>query len=480
MKTVKKGVLIALGAIFGIFVILGVAYAHFEYRYTNRVYPGVTIDMYDVSGMTSQDIQNIYQQKSEPLSKTTLTLSAESNIATFSGTQLGISYNTDLAIKQAMATGRAGSFMSDVIFRLTSFLLTLSEFPSQKIIVKLNSTLLYNSEIIDETLTQFAEQVYVSPIEPQFEFNEQTNRVLTFALGANGKALDRKNGHKMIDEAIKSHRGEQISLQIPINITSPKSKVLDTDNLGIVELLAEGISYYKGSIPGRIHNVALAASRVSGILVAPGEIFSFNEAVGDISAATGYKSAYIIKNGRTILGDGGGVCQVSTTVFRAALNAGLEIVDRTPHSYRVAYYEQGGFKPGLDATVYSPSVDLKIRNNTDNYVLLQSEMDKENYKLTYKIYGRKDGRNVEISDIRILDQTPPPPPLYQEDPTLTAGQINQVDWAASGAKTTFDYKVTKNGEVLGAKTFKSTFQPWQSVYLYGPGTAVPSPEIPQQ
>ncbi|MCR4263596.1 MAG: VanW family protein [Candidatus Roizmanbacteria bacterium] len=480
MKTVKKGVLIALGSIVGICTLVGILYVHFEYRYKNRVYPGVTIDTLSVSGMTGNQIQGIYQEKSAPLSKTSLTLSAERNVATFSGTQLALSYNTDLAARQAMAAGRAGSFVSDSVFRLKSFLMTLPGLTYPQTIVKLNSTFLYNTELVDDALGHFAEQVYIAPVEPQFEFNEETNRVITFALGANGKSLDRKKGYILIDDAIRSRPGEAISLQIPINIVSPKNKVLDTENLGIVELIAEGQSYYKGSIPGRIHNVALAASRVSGILVAPGDVFSFNETVGDISAATGYKSAYIIKNGRTILGDGGGVCQVSTTVFRAALNAGLEIVERTPHSYRVAYYEQGGFKPGLDATVYYPTVDLKFRNNTDHYILIQSEIDKPNYKLTYKIYGKKDGRTVEISDIRILDQTPPPPPLYQEDPTLVTGQINQVDWAAAGAKTAFDYKVTKDGEVLGAKTFQSNFSPWQSVFLYGPGTAVPSPVVPQQ
>src|SRR3989344_205719 len=99
--------------------------------------------------------------------------------------------------------------------------------------------------------------------------------------------------------------------------------------MGIVERIGVGESFFKGSISGRVHNILLASSRISGVLVGPGEVFSFNETVGDISAATGYKSAYVIKNGRTVLGDGGGVCQVSTTLFRAALNAGLEIVERS-------------------------------------------------------------------------------------------------------------------------------------------------------
>ena len=100
------------------------------------------------------------------------------------------------------------------------------------------------------------------------------------------------------------------------------------------------------------------------MLIPPGGTISYNEIVGDISAATGYQPAYIIKDGRTILGDGGGVCQVSTTLFRAGLSAGLPILERHPHAYRVHYYEEGGYKPGLDATVFAPGVDLKMKNDT--------------------------------------------------------------------------------------------------------------------
>ena len=190
--------------------------------------------------------------------------------------------------------------------------------------------------------------------------------------------------------------------------------VLTTDKantFGIKELIGSGTSLFKDSMDSRVYNINLASQRLNGILVAPNETFSFDKALGDISAFTGYKQAYVIANGRTVLGDGGGVCQVSTTFFRALLNAGLPIVERHAHAYRVGYYEEDS-PPGLDATIYSPTVDLKFRNDTGNYILIQSVINLSQDRLTFFLYGKKDGRTVVMTNPVITSQTPPPPPLY--------------------------------------------------------------------
>jgi vancomycin resistance protein YoaR len=185
-----------------------------------------------------------------------------------------------------------------------------------------------------------------------------------------------------------------------------------------------------------------------------------------VSANTGYQQAYIIQNGRTVLGDGGGVCQVSTTLFRAALNTGLPIVERTAHAYRVGYYEQDS-AAGLDATVYSPTVDLKIKNDTPGYILIQTIVDPDSMHLTFNLYGKKDGRVAEVSKPIVYDQTPAPPPRNEDDPTMKKGTTKQVDFAAAGAKAKFSYKVTRSGATLIAQDFYSSYRPWQAVYLVG-------------
>ena len=127
------------------------------------------------------------------------------------------------------------------------------------------------------------------------------------------------------------------------------------------------------------------------------------------------------------MGDGGGVCQVSTTFFRAALNTGLPITERHAHAYRVGYYENDS-GPGLDATIFSPDVDLKIKNDTPGAILIQTEIDKENNLLYFRLYGKKDGRTAEISPVTVTSEQPPLPPLYQDDLTLKKGVTKQINF----------------------------------------------------
>lgn len=185
-----------------------------------------------------------------------------------------------------------------------------------------------------------------------------------------------------------------------------------------------------------------------------------------VSEFTGYQQAYIISGGKTILGDGGGVCQVSTTLFRAILDAGLPITERQAHAYMVGYYEQDS-PPGLDATVYSPSPDLKFKNDTSNSILITARANPRNYSLVFELYGTSDGRVSTISKPAVTDVVPAPDDLYQDDPTLPVGTVKQIDFKAAGAKVTFNYKVTKAGETIYKKTFISNYRPWQAVYLRG-------------
>ena len=300
-------------------------------------------------------------------------------------------------------------------------------------------------------------------------FRYVNGRVEEFAPAENGVVV--KQGelvNLLVSHLVNLEKDGQkeVMVEIPTITAEPAIKTDQVNTLGIKELIGKGESNFSGSIPNRVFNIKKAAANMNGGLVAPGEIFSFNKYVGDISAAGGYKQAYIIKEGRTILGDGGGVCQVSTTLFRAILAAGLPIEERTAHAYRVHFYEEDS-QPGFDATIFTPDVDFKFKNDTPAYILVQTTVDEAKSKLTFELYGTSDGRKVEISKARVWNVTPPPPALYQDDPSILSGQVRQVDWAAWGAKVAFDWKVTRGDEVLQERTFYSNYRPWQAVYLRG-------------
>ena len=233
-------------------------------------------------------------------------------------------------------------------------------------------------------------------------------------------------------------------------------------------MLGKGTSTFWHSSAIRNINITKGSSIVNRILVAPGDTFSFVKSLGEVSLAAGYKQAYIIRQGKTELDVGGGVCQVSTTLFRAMLDAGLNITERKNHAYRVSYYEEDS-KPGFDATVFIPSPDLKFVNDTAHHVLIQSVLDMDNRRLTYEIYGTSDGRKTNITNYRQWDSTPPPPDVWIDDPTLPVGKVVKDEQAIRGLKTAFDWTVTdKDGNILHQKTFQSNFAAWAAVYRRGP------------
>jgi len=323
-------------------------------------------------------------------------------------------------------------------------------------------------ERIKEKVIQIAEQINLPPQNALFEF--KSNRLAVFRQAKEGRQLDSFQAAVLIKEGLEKlivpNSQKELVIILPVTTVAPKITNQNANDLGINTKLGRGISYFRGSSKNRMANIDLAANRLNGVLIAPEETFSFNETLGEISAETGYKQAYIIKEGKTILGAGGGVCQTSTTFFRAALNAGLPILERQAHAYRVYYYEQES-KLGLDATVYAPHPDLKIKNDTPAYLLLQTQFFPKEYKLIFDFYGTDDGRQVKISNFEVWGIAPPPPPLYIDAPDLPKGEIEQTEHASSGAKAKFDWQVTRQGEILHQKTFYSSYRPWQAVYLRG-------------
>lgn len=330
----------------------------------------------------------------------------------------------------------------------------------------------FDDQAVNDLAEKISSDINRDPQNPKFNFD--SGKVTEFQPAHDGIKFDQEAFRAAlanIFEQIENNDSKTYSLAIPVARTPPEVTTDKVNNLGIKELIGRGTSTYYHSIPSRVYNITLAASRINGTLVAPGDTFSFNDTLGDVSAFTGYQQAYIISGGKTILGDGGGVCQVSTTLFRATINAGLPITERAAHAYRVGYYEQNS-PPGLDATVYGPSPDLKFVNNTPGYILVEAQADTRHYSLVFELYGTADGRVATITRPVVTNITPALPTVYQDDPTLPLGTLKQTDFSAAGATVTFNYLVTRSGETIYQKTFISNYRPWAAVYLRGTGPAI--------
>lgn len=441
----------------GLFLI-SLVLVYFQAAYQSKIYQGIYVDNIYLGDKTKEEVVKIFEEKNSIIKKHKFQFSFEDVYATASAEKLNIGYNSSLLADQVFSVGRSGNV-------ITNFYLILSSYLNGTYLV---SSYTYSFDELWEVIKPINERVHREPVNALF--NVSKNRVVAFRQSSEGRVIDSESLENSLQSRIsqlaKLENAEVFDIKIPIKIIEPETTTEKANDLGIVEVIGEGKSYFAHSISNRIFNITLASSRINGILVAPKEVFSFNKAIGDISKFTGYKEAYVIKSGKTVLGDGGGVCQVSTTLFRAVLNAGLPIIERHAHAYRVAYYEQN-FPPGLDATIYSPSIDFRFRNDTGRHILIQSFIDPTDMMLVFTFYGKKDGREAIITKPVVTNQAAPPPPLYQDDPTLALGVVKQVDYPAFGATVYFERTVKKDGKLLFSDKFASYYTPWQAVFLKG-------------
>ncbi len=443
-------------------VLISIALLLQDYLYRNTIYPTVTMDRLPAGYKKVVDVQDRYNKINTQLGHLQLELRYENSpIATYSGELLKLKTDGAQIAQQAYLIARQGNWLTQLKEKL-QILLHLRTF-------EFTSRVEYDETPIVESLKTLELQYNVEPKNALFELKGQ--KVTAFALEKNGLKINSDEVKKSVQTTllgpkVLSYRSKPLVFNITSSVVKPAVSLSQANTQGITELIGEGTSDYTHSIPGRVHNLLLASDKLHGTLIPKGAVFSYNDTVGEISARTGYQQAYVIVNGRTELGDGGGVCQTSTTLFRTAINTGLPITEWTAHAYRVGYYENDS-KPGRDATVYSPSVDLKFRNDTPAAILIQVEKDLENMTLTYRFWGKKDDRKIMISDVSTSGALPAPPDRFQDDPTLKKGVTKQVDWAAGGLKAWFDYKVTKGSEVIQERTFVSNYRPWQAVYLVG-------------
>lgn len=301
---------------------------------------------------------------------------------------------------------------------------------------------------IRDYLVSVTPQVNREPVNATLEFKD--GKVSVFALSQDGIELDMEASAEEIGDEIfrkdyferaatpgktegnATNTGtEPIIAELVVKNVAPELTTDNIDNLGLTKLLATGESDFHGSTKSRVHNVTVGASKFNGVLIGPGDTFSFNDILGEVGPNEGYLPELVIKQGKTIAEYGGGLCQVSTTAFRGAVQTGLEVTERSNHAYAVKYYSP----QGTDATIYPPHPDLAFINNTPNYILLQTRIS--GTKLYFDYYGTDDGRKVE-----------------------TEGPIVYERSAGGAMKTWWKQRVyDKDGNMFLEKTFYSNYKP---------------------
>ncbi len=327
-----------------------------------------------------------------------------------------------------------------------------------------------NEAALRELAERWAAQIYIPAQDARLRFDDNTGRPVVIQPSIAGRQLNVEATITALQNALTSGQSQA---QLAMELVAPTVDSNRMDEMGIRELVANGTTYFAGSSRDRIRNIEVAAEKFEGIVIPPNAIFSFNSIVQDVSAANGFEDSLIIWGDRTAVGVGGGVCQVSTTAFRAAFLGGFPIVERYNHGYVVSWYGE----PGMDATIYTPSVDLKFRNDTSAFLLVQPVVDSINGTISFLYYGTKPDRQVTVGAPVISDVVEAGEPVYQVDESLTLGQIKQVETAKKGLTVTVERTIVENGASRVDKIV-SLYQPWSAVFLVGPGTPIPGQEKP--
>ena len=257
--------------------------------------------------------------------------------------------------------------------------------------------------------------------------------------------------------------------RLPLAVAQPKRSTAVAQAMGITGVVGSYETVYGGD-PNRIHNVQLVAHLVDNKLIAPGATFSFNGTTGERSAAKGFLEAPVIVNGELQTGLGGGVCQVSTTVFNAAYEAGLPITARTNHALYISHYPLG-----RDATVNYPDVDLKFVNDTGRWLLLRTFVGSSSLVVT--LYGTPVDRRVE-SIAQPLRYVAAPPVQKTVDATLKPGQVAVDDPGVPAQATSVERKVySKEGKLLSDATWYSSYRAEPKIVRVGPKKAKPKKPV---
>lgn len=310
--------------------------------------------------------------------------------------------------------------------RKKSLICTLTFSTKNEIKIKKVSKISLDRSSMENFLTSLAKTTNKEPEDAKFKITD--GKVAAFSLDKKGFKLEEEKSLNILNDYFNSNDFSD-SLTLPYEEIDPQTEIGSVDNMGITELIGQGRSNFRGSPKNRVFNIKVATSRFDGILIKPAEEFSFVRVLGEVDGEHGYLPELVIKKDKTEPEFGGGICQVSTTAFRAAINSGLEITARRNHAYPVSYYNP----QGMDATVYVPRPDLKFANNTPNYILIQTRI--EGTELFFDFYGTSDGRKVEVIGPKVTEKN-----------------------ADGSMKTTFTQKVSdKNGDIIREDVFKSSY-----------------------
>jgi vancomycin resistance protein YoaR len=337
---------------------------------------------------------------------------------------------------------------------------------------------------IEEYLSQeVAPEIEITPRPATFEINDQ-GKVVEFTGARAGRTIDIESTREALQEVLyarlETSAAEPFALPLVLEVAEAETDLSDTNNLGITEILGVGYSSFAGSPLNRVKNIQNGASKLHGLLIPPGETFSAIDHLRPFTIDAGYLPEKVIKGDEIVPEIGGGLCQIGTTLFRMAMNSGVDIAERRNHSLVVSYYnDPTNGLPGTDATIYEPAPDFKFTNDTENYVLIQAEVDTTNQDLFFTLWGTNDGRKGSYTLPQVSKWIEPGPAKIIETTKLAPG-VRECQSAFRGANTSFTYTRSLPNGTTESEVFDSYYRPLPQICLVGVAPEVEEPVMTEE
>lgn len=448
----------------GIFLAAAVAAVFFAgpaYAKEKTLPEGLFVGEAVLGGMTEEEAREAIKAEERRLASRKITLNIDGNMASATAEELGLSWENPEAADEAMKQAAGGNLVERYMIR--------KDMEKSPVHVAMETAM--DEGKVDAFIRR---QIEGTMEEPQNASIVRVNGAFQITPGVSGKVVDIAATRTVLEEAFRNADGEEVSAEAVVAERDPD--IREEDLASIQDVLGTFTTDFSSSGSSRSGNLANGAAKINGHVLMPGETLSGYECMHPFTKANGYFTAAAYEGGRVVDSIGGGVCQIATTLYNAALRAELEITQRQNHSMIVAYV-----KPSMDAAIAGTVKDIKITNNYSTPIYVEGYT--ENRKLTFTIYGKETrpaNRSVEYVS-ETLSSFSAGAPTEQVDPSMAPGSRRQVQSAHRGVKSRLWKVVTVDGvETERTLLHTDTYNASKAIVLVGPPVAAPAPAAPVQ
>ncbi len=448
---------IGLGTFIAVLAVLAFFFSGASFA-THEIVPGVHAGPADLGGLSWEQAAARLENLAGGLERTAVCIRYGNITRQFSAKELGVSLDNKTTLERAFQVGRTGSFFQQ--WRERQLVKRHGK--------KIQPAVTLDRSRLQKAVSRAVGDLLTEPVNAGFKIMPDDSVLIV--PGRMGTKIDYAALSRKILRALSDFGGGRVEVELPVLAVPPQRTAEDIKSMGINGLLASYSTKFDPQQVGRTYNIKVAAAALDGLLIAPGDEFSFNRVVGPRSSEAGYKNANVIINNELVEGLGGGVCQVSSTLYNAVLLANLAVTERSNHSLPVGYVPIG-----LDATVVYGAIDFRFVNNKDCYLYTRTSVEGDT--LTVKIYGDKESSpRVELASW--VTEVIEPEVIFTEDPNLAAGEQVVKQEGTKGYKAAAVRYVWENGEKRTEKLPASYYHPVNRIVAVGTGEVKPSVVIP--